>query len=62
MDTFTAIDIIEGDTPLDEDDTLAAWQHLVDTGIVWSLQGSYGRQASRMLDAGLLHHAGAGEN
>lgn len=56
MDTFEAISIIEGETGDDEDTQLAAWQHLVDTGLVWQLQGSYGRQAVRLIDAGLIEH------
>lgn len=58
MDTFEAVMIIEGETPVDEDTQLDAWQHLVDTGIVWQLQGSYGRQAARLLDAGILEQPG----
>ncbi len=53
MDDFTAIDIIEsGDAT--EDEYLAAFQQLVNSGIVWKLQGVYGRWASRLLDAGLI--------
>ena len=34
-----------------------AWQHLVDTGVVWELQGFYGRAAHRMLSEGTLQPA-----
>lgn len=32
------------------------WQHGVDTGIVWHLQGWYGRNAQALLDAGIIKY------
>jgi hypothetical protein len=40
---------------LDEEGTTKLFQHLVDTGLAWQLQGSYGRTAKAMLDAGIIH-------
>lgn len=55
MDDLEAIRIIEEDENADEETTLAAWQQLVNSGLVWRLQGFYGRGASRLLEAGLIH-------
>lgn len=39
---------------LDFDDTLALFQDLIDSGLAWRLQGSYGRTAQALLDEGYL--------
>ncbi len=55
MDNLDAIMLIEGDEDADEEELLDAWQSLVDSGIVWQLQGSYQRGARQMIEAGLIH-------
>ncbi len=37
---------------LDETEIVEGFQHLIDSGIVWQLQGSYGRMAARLIDSG----------
>lgn len=40
---------------LDYEETVTLFQHLVDTGLAWQLQGSYGRQAARLIAAGVVN-------
>jgi hypothetical protein len=39
---------------LDSDETLDLFAELIRTGTAWSLQGSYGRTAHALIDAGYL--------
>jgi hypothetical protein len=39
---------------LDQDATVELFQDLVNSGLVWSLQGFYGRTANDLIDAGLV--------
>jgi len=57
MNNFRAVMLAEGVEEGDEDEVVAAWQHLVDTGLAWRLQGSFGRTAAGLLAAGAIRPA-----
>lgn len=42
------IDFENGD--MSEDDIIDLFQYLVDTGLAWKLQGSYGRMAAQLIE------------
>jgi len=53
MDSFTAIGIAEGFVEAEsEEQVIEAWQHLIDTGMAWSLQGWFGRTAMHLIEEG----------
>ena len=55
MSNYDAVMIAEGVIEVDEDKQIEAWQHLVDTGLAWSLQGWFGRTAQSLIDEGVIN-------
>lgn len=41
---------------LTEEETVELFQKLIDSTIVWKLQGMYGRMAQALIDNGLCHY------
>jgi hypothetical protein len=55
LQDYSAVAIAEGFQEAEsEEQLIEAWQHLVDTGLCWELQGWFGRQAQAMINEGLL--------
>ena len=54
MDDMTAIGIAEGFMPNEGPEHVTeAWQHLIDTGLCWQLQGWFGRTAQYLIETGV---------
>ena len=51
MSTLDAVMAYEAGQ-MDEDQIVEFFQELVDTGLAWQLQGSYGRTARALIEAG----------
>jgi hypothetical protein len=63
MNPLEAIGIAEGFVKTDsEEKYVEAWQYLLDTGLVWSLQGWFGRTAVAMIEAGQIIVKEVGED
>ena len=56
MSNYMAIGIAEGfEAAESEEQVIEAWQHLVDTGLAWQLQGSFGRTATSLIEQGVIN-------
>ena len=64
MSTFKAVETIEtahdnnllvseADEIMETDDIIEAYQFLIDNGIIWVMEGTYGRMAEYLIDYGI---------
>lgn len=56
MDNFTAVSIAEGfcgGETASQEAQIEAWQHLIDTGLAYTLQGWFGRAAENLISQGI---------
>lgn len=54
MDNFQACSLAEGFAEGTPTQVLQAWAYLIKTGLVWTLQGYYGRTAHDLLTGGII--------
>lgn len=52
FDSLAFIMAYEGGELEDDDQVIEGFQQMIDSGIVWSLQGSYGRAAASLIESG----------
>ena len=54
MDSYMAVALAEGfEEAESEDQVIEAWQYLIDSGMAWSLQGTFGRTAMGLIEQGV---------
>ncbi len=56
MTNYEAVSIAEGfceGENATREQQIEAWQHLIDTGLAWTLQGCIGRNAAALIEQGI---------
>ena len=57
--TYNAIEIAEGFIECeDKEKIIEVWQHLIDTGVAYKLQGRFGRTANQLIEEGICQMKG----
>lgn len=60
FDSYTAVAIAEGfEEAESEEQVIAAWQYLEDTGLGYQLQGFFGRTLASLIEAGVVTKRGS---
>ena len=55
MNNYEAVGIAEGFIEAEsEEQVIKAYQYLVNTGLAWTLQGQFGRNANHLIEQGLV--------
>ncbi len=58
MSNYLAVGIAEGFEQAESDEQyIAAWQHLIDTGLAYRMQGWFGRAAATLIEEGYCKEA-----
>ena len=52
MNNYDAVAIVEGLVEADQETQLEAWQHLINTGFAWQIQGKHSATAKWLIEQG----------
>jgi len=55
LDNYLATGLAEGFEQSTEQEVIAAWQYLHDTGLAYKLQGWFGRTAKQLIEQGIIN-------
>ena len=55
LDDYLATGLAEGFEQGTEQEVIAAWQYLHDTGLAYKLQGWFGRTAKQLIEQGIIN-------
>jgi len=55
LDNYLATSLAEGFEQGTEQEVIAAWQYLHDTGLAYKLQGWFGRTVKQLIEQGIIN-------